>query len=59
MVIGCSLPLVALVLLPFIGVSWGTTLLVAVLFLCPLMHLFGMHGGHHQPRAEDESRKER
>jgi len=46
MAIGCGLPLVTLVLLPVIGVSWGTTLFVAVLFVCPLMHLFGMHGGH-------------
>jgi hypothetical protein len=46
MAIGCGLPLVALVLLPLIGVSWGTTLFVIVLFVCPLMHLLGMHGGH-------------
>ena len=55
MAIGCGLPLVALVLFPVMGVSWGTTLFVAVLFLCPLMHLLGMHGGHHRTEPEEDS----
>jgi hypothetical protein len=46
MAIGCGLALAALVLFPAIGVSWGTTLFLIVLFFCPLMHLFGMHGDH-------------
>lgn len=59
MVIGCGLPFAAVLLLPLFGVSWGTALFFLFLLACPLMHLFGMHGGHHQPGAEDESRKER
>ena len=54
--IGCGLPLVALVLLLFTGVSWGTTLFLVVLFLCPLMHLLGMHGdngGHGEGQTDD------
>ncbi len=46
MVIGCSLPIVAVLLLPMFGVSWGTALLFLLVLACPLMHLFGMHGGH-------------
>ena len=46
MVIGCSLPIVAVLLLPMFGVSWGTALLFLFVLACPLMHLFGMHGGH-------------
>jgi hypothetical protein len=52
MAIGCGLPLVALVVLPAMGVAWGTTLFFIVLLLCPLMHLFGMHGSHDQPRSK-------
>ncbi|MFQ5846904.1 MAG: DUF2933 domain-containing protein [Candidatus Methylomirabilales bacterium] len=55
MIIGCGLPLAAVLLLPLLGVSWGTALLFLVLLACPLMHLFGMHGGHHQPKVEEES----
>lgn len=46
MVIGCSLPIVAVLLLPMFGVSWGTALLFLLVLACPLMHLFGMHGAH-------------
>jgi cbb3-type cytochrome oxidase subunit 3 len=52
MAIGCGLPLVALVVLPAMGVAWGTILFFIVLLLCPLMHLFGMHGSHHQPNSK-------
>jgi uncharacterized membrane protein len=58
MAIGCGLPIVAVLLLPMFGVSWGTALLFLLVLACPLMHLLGMHGGHHQPGAKDESRKE-
>ena len=59
MVIGCSLPIVVVPLLPMFGVSWGTALLFLLLLGCPLMHLFGMHGGHQHSRGEEpESPKE-
>jgi hypothetical protein len=45
MVIGCSLPFLAVLLLPLLGVSWGTVLVLLALLACPLMHLLGMHGG--------------
>ena len=46
MVIGCGLPLVAVFLLPLLGVSWGTALFFLMLLVCPLVHFLGMHGGH-------------
>lgn len=55
MVIGCSLPIVAVLVLPMFGVSWGTALLFLFVLACPLMHLLGMHGGHREPRAEEQS----
>ncbi len=58
MIIGCTLPFAAILLLPLWGVSWGTALLFLFVLACPLMHLLGMHGGHHghhQPRTEEES----
>ena len=55
MVIGCSLPIVGVLLLPMFGVSWGTALLFLLVLACPLMHLFGMHGGHHQTGPKEES----
>jgi len=60
MIIGCSLPVVALVVLPLLGVSWGTALVFLLVLACPLMHLLGMHGGHHQPGSQDgpNSKKE-
>lgn len=51
MVIGCSLPIVAVLLLPMFGVSWGTALLFLLVLACPLMHLLGMHGSHHHPQG--------
>lgn len=59
MIVGCTLPLAAVLLLPMFGLSWGTSLLFLLVLACPLMHLFGMHGGHHQPGTGDESIKER
>jgi len=41
--------------LPMFGVSWGTALLFLLVLACPLMHLFGMHGGHHQTGPKEES----
>lgn len=52
MVIGCGLPLAAVLLLPLFGVSWGTALLFLAVLACPLMHLLGMHGGHHRPQGD-------
>lgn len=56
MVLGCSLPFAAVLLLPLWGFSWGTALLFLAVLACPLMHLLGMHGAHHEPRAEEKSR---
>lgn len=58
MIVGCTLPLAAVLLLPMFGVSWGTAPLFLLVLACPLMHLVGMHGGHHQSGTGDESRKE-
>ena len=58
MVIGCSLPIVAVLLLPMFGVSWGTALLFLLVLACPLMHLFGIHGahgGHGQGQTDDRA----
>jgi len=56
MIIGCSLPFVAVLLLSLLGVSWGTALVFLLVLACPLMHLFGMHGDHGHPRHEEEPR---
>lgn len=56
MIIGCSLPIVAVFVSLMFGVSRGTALLFLLVLACPLMHLLGMHGSHHEPRAEKESR---
>ncbi len=60
MVVGCSLPLVAVLLLPLLGVSWGTVLVLLMLLVCPLMHLLGMHsghGGHEGGQSDDRGSK--
>jgi len=54
MIIGCSLPVVALLVLPLLGVSWGSALFFLSVLACPLMHLLGMHGGHHQPKGGEQ-----
>lgn len=60
MVIGCSLPFLAVLLLPLLGVSWGTVLILLAVLACPLMHLFGMHGsarGHGEGRSDNRGLK--
>lgn len=51
MLVGCTLPLAAVLLLPMFGVNWGTALLFLLVLACPLMHLLGMHGSHHHPQG--------
>lgn len=59
MIIGCSLPVVAFFVLPFLGISLGTVLVFLLVLACPLMHLLGMHGGHQQPKGGKEQESPR
>jgi hypothetical protein len=64
MVLSCVLPMAALAAIFLFQVQVSTLLLVAILLLCPLLHLFMMrdhamrdHGGHavdHHPVGSDE-----
>lgn len=68
MVLGCMLPMAALAAIFLFQVQVNTVLLVAILLLCPLLHLFMMrdhmsghvmrdHVGHvadHHPVGSDE-----
>lgn len=54
MIVGCILPLAAVLLLPMFGVSWSTALLFLLVLACPLMHLLGMHGSHHHAEGKKQ-----
>lgn len=45
MIVGCSVPIVALATVFIFQIELSTTLLFVLLLLCPLSHLF-MMGGH-------------
>nr|BAG82760.1 hypothetical protein [uncultured bacterium] len=51
MIVGCSLPIVALAAVFVFQVKLSTPLLFALLLLCPLSHLF-MLGGHNHSRQQ-------
>lgn len=51
MIVGCSLPIVALATVFLFQVELSTPLLIALLLLCPLSHLF-MLGGHSHGRQQ-------
>ncbi|MFO7538096.1 MAG: DUF2933 domain-containing protein [Chloroflexota bacterium] len=60
MVLGCMLPMAALAAIFLFQVQVNTVLLVAILLLCPLLHLFMMrdHVGqvaHHHQAGSNES----
>jgi hypothetical protein len=59
MVLGCGLPMAALAAIFLFQVQVSTVLLVAILLLCPLLHLLmmrdhGSHTAHHHPVGSDE-----
>ena len=58
----CVVGLVALLILPSLGISIGSLLGFALILLCPLSHLFMMRGGHgghgghdHRPGTADHT----
>lgn len=58
MLIGCGLPWLLIFLLPLVGISGGTSLLIAiiVMFAAHLLMVGGGHGGHHAGHThEDET----
>lgn len=52
MILGCTLPLLLLFLLPLLGIGEGVTLFIAILlmFAC---HLFMTHGHDHGTRKHE------
>ena len=54
MLLGCLVPLAAVFAVTVLGVPVGTLGTVAIVLLCPLMHIFmmrGMGGHNHQGQA--------
>jgi hypothetical protein len=53
MILGCTLPLLLVVLLPFLGISGnvGTLLFIVLMFVCHLMAMRGHGGAHHAPEG--------
>lgn len=51
MLLCCLVPLALVAVLAYSGMSLKGFGLLAVLLLCPLMHLFMMRGGHHGPKG--------
>lgn len=54
MILGCTLPLLLLFLLPVLGIGEGVTLFVAIvlMFAC---HLFMTHGHDHDPSKHERT----
>jgi hypothetical protein len=58
MLLGCTLPLLLVFLLPLFGVSGnvGTFLFILLMFACHLMAMRGHGGAHHHAEDRRESR---
>lgn len=50
MFISCLVPLGVLFALPFLGIGPSSLSFLAVILLCPLLHLLVMRGAHNHPR---------
>lgn len=59
MIVGCSVPIVALAAVWLFQIELSTPLLFALLLLCPLSHLFMLGGhGHGEQQAAPHSYEE-
>lgn len=62
MIIGCTLPLLLIFVLPLFGISGGGSLFIFIIlmFACHLFMMGGHHGGHgeHEEKSEEPGAKQ-